>query len=246
VTAVDARCDVAAALPVRARTPAEAALLRDSLLRLGTHGLPMVVSDAGSTPEFAAFLAALPGARVVAPVRPGLLGQVQAALRGARDLGARRILYTEPDKLWFFVNRLGDFLAADRVRGGDGVLVAARDDASFATFPAGQRLTERLLRELCADALGTGGYDVTYGPLLLDPALVGHVEAVDDPALGWGWRVFVLAAARRLGMPLRFFADDLPCPPEQRGEDDECSRIYRTEQLAQNVRGLALGLKMPR
>jgi hypothetical protein len=32
---------------------------------------------------------------------------------------------------------------------------------------------------------------------------------------------------------------------EQRGEDDERSRTYRIEQMAQNVRGLALGRKLP-
>jgi hypothetical protein len=61
--------------------------------------------------------------------------------------------------------------------------------------------------------------------------------------IGWGWRFFLLAVARRLGFPIRRFVADLPCPPEQRGEDDTRSCIYRMEQLAQNVRGLALGLR---
>jgi hypothetical protein len=152
------------------------------------------------------------------------------------------VLYTEPDKGWFFANRLTGFLNTTRQHEA-GVVAAARDEASFATFPPFQQTTETLLNQLCAATWDQPG-DFVYGPLLIRPDLLPFLDAVPND-LGWGWRLFVMAVSHRLGLGVATLTDDLPCPPEQRGENDERSRIYRMEQLAQNVRGLALGMKYP-
>ncbi|NJN98882.1 MAG: hypothetical protein HC875_34695 [Anaerolineales bacterium] len=54
-----------------------------------------------------------------------------------------------------------------------------------------------------------------------------------------------MGVAQRLGLAVRHFTLDLPCPPEQRDEDDKKARLYRLEQLAQNARGLVLGARWP-
>lgn len=237
---------LATATITRARRPAEAALLRDSLEQLSDHGIPVCVADGGSGEAFLDRLRALPHLMVTA-VEPGdgprLLGQVQAALAAAGSLEPEFVLYTEPDKGWFFAHRLRAFLEALQRHPEAGVLVAARDGASFATFPAGQQLTERLTNALCAEVLGQAG-DFLYGPLLLRASLLPHLGRVRED-VGWGWRLLALVLARRLALPVVCHTADLPCPEGQRGEDDLRSRTYRMEQMAQNVRGLVLGLRMP-
>jgi hypothetical protein len=72
--------------------------------------------------------------------------------------------------------------------------------------------------------------------------LVPHVTELHED-MGWGWRPYLMAIAHRLGAGVAYHLADLPCPEHQRGEDHEAARIYRVEQLAQNVKGLALGMK---
>jgi hypothetical protein len=125
-----------------------------------------------------------------------------------------------------------------------GIVVPMRDEASFATFPAAQRLPESLFNRLAAATLGLpSGADVLYGPLLIHGKLVPHVSRIEE-ACGWGWRTFLLAVCHRLGVPIRTWTADLPCPEDQRGENDEAARLYRIAQMAQNVRGLELGLRV--
>ena len=59
--------------------------------------------------------------------------------------------------------------------------------------------------------------------------------------LGWGWRHFTFAIARRLGYAVTLVEGDYSCPVDQRDEDD-AGRAHRDRQLRDNLRGLALGL----
>ena len=234
---------IAGATITRARTPGEAELLLTALQALGRHGLPIAVGDGGSGAAFLQRLRALPGVTPAPPRtgRIGLVAQVQSALEAASDSGPDYLLYTEPDKRWFFENRLAGLLAHLERQPGAGILVPARDPASFATFPEGQRFTETLLNRLCGRAFEQEG-DYLYGPLLIRADLLSYVKKVPADA-GWGWRIYLLAVAKRLGLAVPCWVAALPCPEEQRGEDDAAARIYRIEQLAQGTAGLAAGLK---
>lgn len=228
-----------------ARTPAEAETLTTAVEQLSAHGLPVVIADGGSTVQgFTDRLRALPRVSLVLPrLGPGrLVGQVQAALEGAEHLGADHILYTEPDKEQFFSRSLDDFLATLESEPDAGVLLASRDAESFATFPAGQQLTESMFNRLAQEAIGVAG-DTLYGPLVLRSTLIPHITHLHDD-LGWGWRPYLMAVTHRLGMSVVCHEGSYPCQVEHRGEDDLGARIYRMEQLAQNVHGLALGLKV--
>jgi hypothetical protein len=227
-----------------AREPDEAEQLFGAVEQLSHHGVPVVIADGGSTVTgFTDRLRRLPGVSLVLPrLGPGrLVGQVQAALEGAENLGADHILYTEPDKHEFFSGGLDDFLATLSSQPDAGMLLASRNAASFATFPAGQQLTESLFNRLAAEALGVAS-DTLYGPLLLRSQLVPHITHLHED-LGWGWRPYLMALTQRQGLPIVCREGAYPCPPAHREEDDLEARIYRMEQLAQNVRGLALGLK---
>jgi hypothetical protein len=120
-----------------------------------------------------------------------------------------------------------------------GVVLASRSPESFATFPEFQRHTETTINRCCAEALGFEA-DFTYGPFLLNRALVPHLKRADEH-VGWGWRPYAFGTARALGYRIRQVEMHLPCPSEQR-EDDEAERLYRVRQLAQNIQGLLSSL----
>jgi hypothetical protein len=230
---------IAIATMTLARDPREAELLRSALTALSRLGLRIFVADAGSPPELIDFIDQSPGMTRLLPVQPGLVGQVRASLRAARDDGADYVLYTEPDKRWFFETRLDGFLG--RAIATDlAVVIAARSAESFTTFPPMQRLTEESGNRLCAACTGIEG-DYGYGPFLFRSDLVQQLDAV-TPSLGWGWRPFFFTRAHRLGCSLGHLVDDLPCPMEERDEA-ESDRVHRLRQLAQNVDGIAAGIQ---
>jgi hypothetical protein len=120
---------------------------------------------------------------------------------------------------------------------------AARSEASFATFPPFQRYTEGTINHLCAQLTGLPA-DYSYGPILLNRALVPHIETL-AAEIGWGWRHFLVGAAPRLGYRVLHVAGDYPCPPDQQAETDE-DRWNRMRQLSQNIEGLVLAAALHR
>lgn len=222
----------------RALDEEEEALVSGSLLALSGFGQPIFTAHGKSTPEFARRLGSIPHLQLVPfTPGPGPLAQVRCSLQAAAAAGSAWVLYTEPDKGWFFEHRLGYLLqAAASVDRGVGIVMPSRDPASFATFPAEQQLTERLTNELIGNVLGQDA-DYCYGPFLLRPALVSHLAAIPDD-VGWGWRPFLAAKACGEGGRILMLTLDLPCPDSQRSEQ---KLKYRLEQMSQNVRGLALG-----
>jgi hypothetical protein len=222
-----------------ARDDPERQLLRESLLRLADLGLPIAVADRNSGGGFSEFLASRPQFRVVSPRHASLIGQIQASLDEAARANPDFILYTESDKARFFENGLGDFLRRADLDDRNGAVLAARSEASFATFPVLQQFTERTINELCREFIGTPG-DYSYGPFLLHRALVPRLAAI-PPDAGWGWRHFVFATAARAGYKIHHVVGDYPCPPDQREEND-AERLHRLRQLQQNVQGLLLGI----
>ncbi|MBC8102680.1 MAG: hypothetical protein H7Z41_08850 [Cytophagales bacterium] len=232
------------AAPILARTESEAQILLQSVRSLARQALPLFFADGGSIPGFREDLAKI--SRVTVRQTPGegprLVSQVRQALDAAQETRTPYILYTEPDKQWFFENRLETFLSNATTDASEvGIYLPARDAASFATFPRVQQTPEQLFNALAAETLGRQA-DLLYGPLLLRRDLVPLLDPL-PPDLGWGWRTFLVVAAHRHGLPLVTWEADLPCPEEQRGEGDEQSQTYRLEQLAQNIRGLVLGRK---
>jgi hypothetical protein len=241
-----ANTDVAIATMTLARDEREADGLIGALTALADYGLPIFVADGGSVPPFLDRLQDIPHVTVT-PYRPHgrprLLHQVKTAVAEASATSPRYILYTEPDKAWFFQHRLWQFMTHAFWIDEPGVVLASRDGQSFGTFPRGQQVTEALTNRLAAEVLGPEG-DYSYGPLLLRTDVACHLAGLTDD-VGWGWRFYVMAVAHRMAAGLRHVTIDLPCPPEQRDENDLSHRLYRMEQMAQNVRGLALGLKLP-
>jgi hypothetical protein len=216
-----------------ARDAQQSAALLAALHTLSRTEAPIYVADGGSTPAFTAALTALP-VTIVPPQRPGLVGQVEAGLAAAAASGATRVLYTEPDKEWFFANHLDAFLAGAPDDRDVGVVVAARSESAFATFPRFQQRTERMFNELCAEIVGDAN-DYLYGPFIVAAPLVAEIAGL-DPIVGWGWRPFLFNRARRRGFRIAFVAGEFDCPIEQRGADEQ---VHRLRQLSQNVEGLA-------
>ena len=228
------RSQVAVATIAWARDDGEERLLRSALTALSQIDLPVAVADKGNRPAFTEFLRALPGFTVVVPEGNSMLAQVRASVRVAAATGREFILYTEPDKQQFFTSGLPAFLAAIPA-GRTGVALAARSSRAFATFPPIQQYTERVINELW-ERFGAEPGDYSYGPMAMHRALVPILEPLSGE-VGWGWRHFMVGAARRLGYEVLTIEGDYPCPPDQRNEDDG-ERVHRVRQLAQNVEGL--------
>lgn len=239
-----------------ARSEAEHDALLRALTALTMHGWPVVVTDGGSRPAFVEAVQQLPGLELHRTVPgAGLVAQVRRSLQAALAHGTSSLLYTEPDKIEFFATGLADFLRHAGVatpetaegrgpgrEGGDGVVLAARDQAGMATFPAFQQDTEGVINRSCAELTGIPG-DYCYGPFLCAPALVPDILSVPDD-LGWGWRPFTFLLAHRRGLGLRLVPAPHACPPDQR-IDDHHERVHRMRQLEQNMRGLLLADRWP-
>jgi hypothetical protein len=221
-----------------ARGADEEALIARALRHASEAGFTIVACDSGSRAEFVEDIRALPRTTVLlSPVR-GLVAQITYAMAAAIDRGATRIFYAEPDKDVFLERHATRFVEAAR-QNADSVHVAARTSRALATFPPIQQFTERTINTLTSDVVGVSG-DYSYGPMLL-PVDAAKYTLQAPERIGWGWRHFVLARARRAGIAVALHAGDYECPPAQRGDTDT-ERIHRLKQLAQNIDGLVEGL----
>src|SRR3954452_24853767 len=93
-----------------ARDEHEAGLIHGTLEHLSHAGIPVVVADGGSPPDFIHAISSLPHVSVVVPQRPGLVAQVQAAFAAAPARQAPFLVYLESDKALFAQQHLADFL----------------------------------------------------------------------------------------------------------------------------------------
>jgi hypothetical protein len=210
--------------------------LEHSLRQLTRIGLRVVIADRGNSPSFTRMLQRLPNVHLTT-ASAGLVPQVQAAMALAAELRPSAVLYTEPDKAFFFQHRLGTFIDACARTQTSTLFLAARSVSSFETYPSMQRYTESVFNQICGDVLGVAG-DFSYGPFLLPAALLSSVQAL--PAdVSWGWRPATFRAATAHRVALHHIIDDLPCPDDQRTEDAG-ERRHRIRQLSENLRGLLL------
>ena len=143
-------------------------MLLPALACLARRRSDIFLADGGSCPSFREALTGLP--ITVVPVdERGLVAQVRAALGAAAASGARRVLYTEPDKHEFFDRHLAAFLDTAGAA-GEPVALAARSAAAFETFPPFQRFTESIFNRLCAEFIaGPTDFFVRSIPRRLKP-----------------------------------------------------------------------------
>jgi hypothetical protein len=215
-----------------ARNEEEENTLSESLTGLAGLGIPVYITDGGSSERFRKCLNSFPNFAV--QQAKGLWPQAKNSIRAAQQSGAHFILYTEPDKFEFFSNHLSN-LFRQPVDDKTGVLLASRSSQGFSTFPSFQQMTETTINNCCKEVIGKD-IDYCYGPFLFNVKLIPYLDALDDNC-GWGWRPFVFAMAHRLGLRVESFQGDFYCPADQR-QDDEGERIYRMKQLTQNINGL--------
>src|SRR4051812_762526 len=158
----------------------------------------VVVGDAGTSESFTQFLRVIPGVTVSVPAERGLVAQVQASLALAGTFDTPFILYTEPDKESFFRDRLVRFIDRAAADPDVGVVLAARSEHSFGTYPPLQRYTEGVANHLSGETIGVPG-DYFYGPFVLTRSLLPQIASLNG-ALGGGWRPATFVAAVRGGL----------------------------------------------
>src|SRR5688572_32493586 len=185
---------VAIATITWARNKEEEELLVSSLEQLAKSGLPVFITDAGSSEAFLHFLEANKNFSLSKNIK-GVWPQARNSLQTASQKQHPYIFYTEPDKKEFFANALPSFLEKTEVDENTGVVIAARSSSAFASFPAFQQITETTINQCCAELIGRE-MDYVYGPFLINAKLVGHLQQL--PAdIGWGWRPFAFNTAKR-------------------------------------------------
>jgi hypothetical protein len=233
--------DVAIATITLARDAGEEALLERALGALAAHGRPIAVSDGGSASSFVDAVGRLAAVRLCPPRTPGLVAQVTASVETASTWDSPFILYTESDKDAFFRDHLGAFLRQARELTDVDIAIAARSPAAFATFPEAQRQAEAFASFLCGEATGVPG-DYFYGPFLFSTRLARLIAGL-PPAIGWGWRPYLFAAAARRQSRIVMIEGNYTCPEDQRTEDGD-DRAHRRRQLSQNISGVSLALRV--
>src|SRR5690242_10148892 len=137
-----------------ARNDAEAEELSSAMRALRSCGMPVVVADRSSHVAFRKFLGD-EGFEVVEGAR-GLVEQARLAVTTAAGRGSL-VLYTEPDKRFFFSDRLATFLEAAGADGDSEVLLPGRSAESYATFSESQQKIERAVNEFCSRLFGMEG-----------------------------------------------------------------------------------------
>ena len=168
------KSDVCIATITWARDEAEEILLKGSLQELSAYGLPIIVTDGGSTAAFLDSVRRLPNITVFSANKKGVQAQAQESLLAAGETARPFILYTEPDKKDFFKEGLDDFLEQVITAENTGIVMASRNPQSFSTFPSFQQMTETIINNCCAEIVGRR-LDYTYGPFLLNRKLLPHL-----------------------------------------------------------------------
>ena len=219
----------------------EAAHLAKCLKVAAQHSAHIVVGDAAHGLNMQEYLTGVPNVFVhrTGGDRQTLVGQLMTAICNLPAPSPSFVLYSEPDKLEFFERQLPRFASALSLEDEIGIVLMARDDAQFSTFPSAMQLTESLTNTLVASFIGTPG-DYCYGPMLIRTELLEVLDIDKDAqTLGWGWRFLVMGYARKKGLRIKHIPFAAPCPFEQRGEKSD---LYRLQQMSQNVEGLRRGL----
>lgn len=220
-----------------ARDEPEENLLRESLKQLAELQIPVVITDGGSPTRFLDFLHSFTHFTVWQATTKGVWAQAKSSLDKAYQSGSDFIFYTEPDKLAFFRANLATMLEQLQAHEKTGIIMAARSQTGFASFPSFQQMTETAINQCCKEIAGKP-FDYTYGPFLLNRQLVPYLNLIQED-IGWGWRPFCFGIASRLGYTLEAYTADFFCPPEQRA-DHAKERLYRMRQLKENIQGILL------
>jgi hypothetical protein len=218
-----------------ARDEKEEALLGESLTALSRIGIPVFVTDGGSTSSHQDLVRNLPNVSFFQT--KGLWAQAKKSITEAHRSGAKTILYTEPDKLLFFQHHLPQLIENSPWDEKSGVVLATRSAKAFASFPAFQQMTETTINRCCAEVTGLAT-DYLYGPFIFTTDLLPYLDVLPETC-GWGWRSFLFVKAHLLGYTLESREGDYFCPPDQKS-DDGAERIYRMKQLTQNIEGIVL------
>ena len=223
--------DVSIATISWARNEQEEKVLETSLRFLADSGLPVYITDGGSSARFIQFLQSFSNFTVLHA--KGLWPQAKTSITSA-SRSTEIVLYTEPDKQDFFSTYLLKMLQ-QKWDESTGVILASRSSKGYSTFPVFQQLTENTINQCCKEIIGKN-IDYCYGPFLFNSRLMSFIDSVKDDC-GWGWRPYLFAIAHRLSLNIHSYQDDFNCPPDQR-IDNEAERIYRMKQLTQNLNGL--------
>jgi hypothetical protein len=223
----------------RATSHGEALRISRGLTLAAALGLPVYVTDHSFNPGVKGAVELLPQLdlfRETSEMVPRIASSFRRALLGQADV----CVYSEPDKISFFQSGL-DRLVQLAEQNPVSLVIAARNASAFATVPEGQRKLESMANEIGATFLGHRT-DYFFGPFAIPASAVDRYMPVMPPAIGWGWRTYLMARCILEGMPVIILDGSFDAPEWNRGEDDAASRLYRLKQFVESVDGFRQAL----
>ena len=208
-------------------------LLLNSLEELSKKPYKIFLADGGSSEKFIDSVKKM--GIVIGYISGGLTNQHKASMLLASDY-ASNVLYTEPDKLGWFENKLEE--SVDKYLAAPNCLsVVERTKDQFKTFPNDQQETETRMNDLIYHETGFLG-DSIYGPKLFPSNLVKSVSEIKSD-IGWGTLMFLVGRSHKTKLGLKKMYTAVSCPESDVAEKNP---NYRIKKLNDNKKGLYLGL----
>lgn len=228
------------AIVTMARAPSdeEARRISEGLTVAASFGLPVFVTDHDGHSGLMPGVESPPNLDLASEASE-MAPRVCSSFRRALEKNAEVCVYSEPDKIAFFRSGLDRLLQAAQ-QNPQSLVIAARNEAAFATVPAGQRKLESMANEIAATFLGYR-VDYFFGPFAIPRGAVERYLP-DLRSLGWGWRTYLMARCILEGMQVVVVDGPFDAPEWNRGEDDADSRLYRLKQFVESVEGFRQAL----
>lgn len=233
------RNDIAITTVSWIRTEDEARVVLPAIEALSRLNVPVVIVDAGSSPQHQKTIRSLPHI-VFSENRNGLTGQLIESQRTAARY-AENLFYLQSDKFDFILHGAPKMIEAYRKLSSKGVMVPVRSTASLATYPPYQREQEAFINSFMSDFIGTVT-DYYAGPKLYPASLVKYLDKMQGD-IGWGIEAFLYVVAKRLGLPFEFVPVEIKAPRDV--DDVETTNRYRLRITAWQIEGYLQALQIP-
>jgi hypothetical protein len=217
------------------RNEAEAEVVLETIYNFSKLNIPVIICDGGSPEEYKKLIRKMPNV-ILSESPGGLTHQLVLSHREAAKYG-KYLLYTQSDKLDFSRNTAFKLIETYSANPDKGVLIAARNSASLATYPRFQKTQEEFLNYFMGDYIVIPE-DYYAGPKIYPASLVPYLDQLNTD-IGWGIEAYFYAIAKRMELPFNFYDFFMRAPVDV--DNPEITKKYRLQITKWQIEGLRLG-----
>ena len=219
------------------RTKEEEKVVIEAVKALSKLGVPIIISDGGSTNRQKEAIRKLPNITLY-EVKGHTNQLVNSFQKGAEIADA--LFYLHTDKLDFVQKHASNAIKYYLNCPKNTMLVIARDKPSLKAYPKYQQETEKFLNFMISDYIGIKA-DYYYGPKIIPSKLVSYLSQLNKD-IKWGIEAFFYTIHYRLSLPLDFYKVDIKPPKEIL--DSFAFQKYRLNLIKWQIDGLIQGQKV--